>query len=856
MAAPALVGRDALIDEIVGWITRDRRAFALLRGPAGVGKTSLAAVVQERLDVEGVPTHRVRATESSRMVPFGALAPLLAGGPEPSSGWGHPAAVLTALIESVRGRFGDQLVLFVDDLPLLDAGSLTAVLQLGEHAGVQVVATARDEHGVPESFSSAASGATGRTWSVAPLDDAAIEEIAVGLLGSRLVPGSVERLCRAALGIPLVAIELVAEATRVGTVEPSPSDPGAVVLGDLPLSARLRDLVSVRIEHLDDAMRAATELVSAGRPLPISAVDPVVLERLEEAAVVDVADGTVELAHPLIGEAVRETTPTTRWARRMGEAAAIWAALPATPDTVLRTVVMRRAAGETVDEADLLIAAQRGLDLLDHRLVIELLTPLADDRHHEALVLRGTARSAIGDDAAAGDLRVAVDTAPDDAALARAAQRLALELGTRQNDAVAAAEAARKAFHLVDDEAPRQFLHAEVRKWELLSGEAVAGTAPSTDPAARLNECAVGAVVAAMSGQLDDADRLSAEGIPLARQLRDVLTYGEELLQLSRILAIGFRGDAQAMLRAVDEAREGSQVSGRGRDAEGLWAFLEASAHYSAGAFEAAETAAIAAIHGLVERDFIGLEPAARGVLAGTLARSGRSADAETEMAALPASARDDQRAALLVARAEAALAHADGRSAEAVDTLVVAARTAIAGGFGAMAAVTAHDAVRLGGASEVVDLLDEVATTADGEFFALLASHARGVAEADAAAIDVAARHFAELHLVGIAAEASDDLARVLRGARSPGAAEAERRAIMLRSMVPATDVVTLTQRELEVARAAAGRRRSREIAADLGLSVRTVDNHLRSVYRKLGIGGRDELDDALRDVGLSPDS
>jgi DNA-binding CsgD family transcriptional regulator len=32
-------------------------------------------------------------------------------------------------------------------------------------------------------------------------------------------------------------------------------------------------------------------------------------------------------------------------------------------------------------------------------------------------------------------------------------------------------------------------------------------------------------------------------------------------------------------------------------------------------------------------------------------------------------------------------------------------------------------------------------------------------------------------------------------------------------------------------------------EIAANLVLSVRTVNAHLRSVYRKLGVGGRREL-------------
>lgn len=57
------------------------------------------------------------------------------------------------------------------------------------------------------------------------------------------------------------------------------------------------------------------------------------------------------------------------------------------------------------------------------------------------------------------------------------------------------------------------------------------------------------------------------------------------------------------------------------------------------------------------------------------------------------------------------------------------------------------------------------------------------------------------------------------------------------------------LTEREWVIARAAARRERSREIAERLGVSVRTVDNHLASVYRKLRVGGRTELEEELRE-------
>jgi DNA-binding CsgD family transcriptional regulator len=61
-------------------------------------------------------------------------------------------------------------------------------------------------------------------------------------------------------------------------------------------------------------------------------------------------------------------------------------------------------------------------------------------------------------------------------------------------------------------------------------------------------------------------------------------------------------------------------------------------------------------------------------------------------------------------------------------------------------------------------------------------------------------------------------------------------------------TGTEPLTRREREVAGLAAAGASSREIAARLVLSVRTVDNHLQNVYGKLGVTSRDELARVLR--------
>lgn len=61
----------------------------------------------------------------------------------------------------------------------------------------------------------------------------------------------------------------------------------------------------------------------------------------------------------------------------------------------------------------------------------------------------------------------------------------------------------------------------------------------------------------------------------------------------------------------------------------------------------------------------------------------------------------------------------------------------------------------------------------------------------------------------------------------------------------------MVLTSREMQVASLAAAGHSGGKIAAQLGLSPRTVNNYLGRVYQKLGISGRAQLAAALRDSG-----
>ena len=131
----------------------------------------------------------------------------------------------------------------------------------------------------------------------------------------------------------------------------------------------------------------------------------------------------------------------------------------------------------------------------------------------------------------------------------------------------------------------------------------------------------------------------------------------------------------------------------------------------------------------------------------------------------------------------------------------------------------------------------------------ALAAGHADG--------LDAASEAFASIGTDLYAAECATAAASIHRerGAARSAAASASRAAELLArcegSSTPALRTVPvrnrLTRRETEVARLAASGLSNREIADELIVSVRTVENHLQRAYDKLGVGSRDDLGAAL---------
>jgi DNA-binding NarL/FixJ family response regulator/tetratricopeptide (TPR) repeat protein len=135
----------------------------------------------------------------------------------------------------------------------------------------------------------------------------------------------------------------------------------------------------------------------------------------------------------------------------------------------------------------------------------------------------------------------------------------------------------------------------------------------------------------------------------------------------------------------------------------------------------------------------------------------------------------------------------------------------------------------------EAIAALEEIGDVFDAAHARLLAGVALGAAgEQDRAAqeLERAAAAFASFGADRFRAQAEQELRRLGRRVHRRSAAG-----------TADTGLGALTERELELARLVVDRKTNPEIAAELFLSQKTVETHLRNIFRKVGVANRVEL-------------
>ena len=196
------------------------------------------------------------------------------------------------------------------------------------------------------------------------------------------------------------------------------------------------------------------------------------------------------------------------------------------------------------------------------------------------------------------------------------------------------------------------------------------------------------------------------------------------------------------------------------------------------------------------------------------------------------------------------------GRRTVAAGRALELAAAAVAVGNRVDAVAAAHTAAVLGASGQAAVVLDGLAATMEGPWVVLHAAEATARSRHDPASLLDTAERYAALDANGLGAVTAAAASELYRSAGRNGAALlAADRSRELRASTDGLpsepDLGDLTHRESQVAVLAAEGLSSRDIAAALGVSVRTVDNHLGRAYRKLGVRARHELGELL---GRSP--
>lgn len=824
------------------------------------------------------------ATPSSQTITLGALTHLLppAGDLAGLHDELRPAQLLQAMQRSlVDSGDGAPTLLTVDDAHLLDPVSAHLIAQLAMSGAATVVLTVRAGETVPPAITSLWKDDVVARIDIEPFDQAGTSLLAQSLLGAPLDTPALVWAHRTSAGNALFARELVLGARDTGAlVRRGPS--WTLVGHDAPtVSPRLADLVDQRLAGLGHAERRALDLIALAEPIGLDLAALVVGEEtlgaLDEHGLLQMvtAGHRVELrpAHPLYGEALRQRPLTLR---RRGDLVALVDAVRALGarrrDDAVRLAMWQRAAGESIDAEVLLraaVAAQAGFDDSGAVRLAELGLEQRGGTAEVVAELRlcaGTSLARLGSfDRADAVLALVEADEGDEGRRARIALRRAYTRFESADDLDGAQAILVRSIAAIGS--PRWRTELRLHEATMLAdgGRPTAAAlvleqvaVPADDDGLVIAHYLASSSMLAGLARWTEAMESSQRGFDhqQAHPATDTTFHPSSQLWY-RITALqrgGWMPEAEVMIRGFrDQALATARPIGTT-----VARTMHARYLLDVGRIDEAREQAMAALDGWTES----LQPYLhRWVLATAAWIEAVRGDVEraVELASQvrPGLRMSAGMSSVDVAVGLAVVDHARGRRADAHRRLAEGIVAAAADGdLATESELLSHDCViarRPESAKRLLGLIPRLDPAAPiTRCFELVAT---GVATDDHEAIAVAGDAYASIGLVwqaALVADAASDCAErhgVRRAATAHRAVAAGRRAQC--TGLPGTSATPtsgLTDRELEIALLVADGLSSKQVAAALVLSSRTVDNHLQRIYTKLGVTTRQQLASALQ--------
>lgn len=686
-------------------------------------------------------------------------------------------------------------------------------------------------------------------------------------LGGPVETATLLRLWEQCRGYPLLMREYVRAAADSGRIE-TRGDLRAIS-GPLRPSDRLVTMARGAMDALPPDQRDVAELIAYGGEIPVATMerllDPEAIAALERQRSLLCDGDDYRLAAPGFGAALRAATPNAtirRLARTLSR--------EVTPDVdderdLLRFAIWRLDAGESNENSMYVQAARAAATRFDHELAERLARAALPEGGVDAqLLLANALIHQRRYDEAAELLSKAIADADTDLQRGRAAGIRSRLLYFRLDRPVEGIEVLSSAAASTDDPDIRDQLNASRAFLQALWGDVRAAIRVCRDIVERPDASDDSRLVAlsslvyplAVVGEFDAAIAVANRGTAsAARHAREYPLAGP-MLALVRMMSIAYHGRLPLATRLGEEGYQDAIRAGA-RGVAGSWAMQLGRVAQLRGDLVTARRFHIEARRLLEDGDALGLRPVACGLEAIAAAEMGDVATARRRYEETAGSATvRDTRTRILLDRVRVSVTAAEGELQTAAEDAGRAGARCVEEQHLVWAAFLSHAAVRLGYPELSIDTLETVGERVEGPLMAAMLAHARALIAEDAGSLMDAGDAFsavgAKLRAAEAMAQAAEIEARVSAGSR---AAIIRGRAVALAAECPGAAtpalrglaVFPLTRREREIALLAARDLTSPQIADRLVLSVRTVDNHLAAVYRKLGIEGRHELTAAM---------
>ncbi|MFF5111349.1 LuxR C-terminal-related transcriptional regulator [Streptosporangium sp. NPDC000509] len=873
-----LMGRASQLDKFDESLEDPRVRGFIVLGPRGAGKSRLIEECLKRAEGAGRRIGRAVATAAAASIPLGTIAHLLpaeADLSDPVTGFASVARLL-----SRPGTDPAPLVIVVDDLHLLDVTSVVLLRQLMDVGVIFLLGSVSSAEPPGAAVAALLCGDSVQQVKLVDFERSQVEELLEQVLGGYVGRNTVNQMFAASGGNPLYLRELVTGAMTGGILS-CDGELWEMAPGRLPGTRRLTDLLRSRLSTASSEGRDVLEALALCEPLSVAQLtadaEPRTLDELERAGLIVIGRErqrtAVRLAHPLYGEVLRADITTIRGRKTLLRHLSLLERSGARRrEDAMRLATYRLAATGTADPALLMRAAALAIHTRAYTNALSLLRAVPEEWHGvQYRLLLGKALYEAGEfEQAETVLSQAAALAGDEQetlfVTGLRVQNLIWGLGVSQRTVREVIEAARHRVAspsghqvLTATEAAGCFALGEFPRSLALCSRLPLDSGPGPDVMTWLIAVTTTSATLAFLGRCEEAvtwaRRATSVSAAVDAELYSMTTH-EAAHQSILMLALTESGHL-AESRTVGEQAYRTLAQGLPSPEQRLLAF------------QLGRTAWLAGHPGQARRWYAELVRAARPytaillplALSGLAASAALQGDLQAAEAALTEYDRLTCAVHIPEERLGVAWLHAvRGELSQARAVLTAAAQDARERGQIAFESVLLTDLVRLGGAGEAAERLAEIAEATGGRFHRARAHLAAAWAEECPDRLLTAADEMETIGADLLAAEAACVAAGILRQAgdsRRAQAAALRAQLLAARCEGARTPALTtggsatrLTRRQQEIALLVSQGMPRKDIAEQLGISVRTVDNHLQRIYAELGITTRRELATRLNGV------